>query len=167
MAVITAGASATIGALTAEGQAIAALCWLNARENLPANNTTGRDGINGSFDIDLLVFSGNYSIPASQSINGAGQLVIVATPYVNGGAFSPGEGGTFKSQTIEGYVLETLMYLQVLELQSAKNPNNRNYVTGSFSADALTYTGTFSLPITQTIEADGSSRFVAIEYLLT
>lgn len=167
MAGITPGTGATIGAVTAEAQAIAALCWLNQRENLPSANTTGRDGVNATFDIDLLVFSGNYSIPANQTINGSGQLIIVAESYVNGGAFVPGSDGTFKSQTIEAYVLETLMYLQVLELQPSKNPNNRNFVTGNYSADARAYTGTFSIPITLIIEADGSSKFVAVEYLLT
>lgn len=167
MAAITPGTGATIGAITAEQQAVAALNWLNQRENTSGANPNGEDRINGSFDTDLLTYAGNYSIPATQAINASGQLVISATPYLNGGAFTPGADGTFKSETIEGYVLETLMYLQGLELQSPKNPNNRNYVTGSYNADTRTYAGTFSLPVTQVIEADGSSKFSAVEYLLT
>lgn len=167
MATITPGTGAAIGATTAEAQAKAALNWLNQRENTSGANPNGEDRINASYDTDLFTYAGNYSIPAAQTINSSGQLVIEAVPYLNGGAFSPGTDGTFKSATIEGYVLETLMYLQGLELQASKNPNNRNYVTGSYNADTRTYAGTFSLPVTQVIEADGSSKFSAVEYLLT
>lgn len=167
MASITPGTGATFTVATAEGQAIAALNFLNKRENTAEANPNGEDRIDGSFDTDLMTFAGNFRLPATQSLNSLGQLVISATPYVSSGAFVPGTGGTFKSETIEGYVLEVLMYLQNLELQSAKNPNNRNYITGSYNSDSRLYSGTFSLPITQEIGADGTVSFAAVEYLLT
>lgn len=167
MATVTPGTGGTIKSTTAEGQAIEALIYLQSRETLIDANPQQEDRITGAFDTDLKTFSGNFRIPASQTINTAGNLVIQATPYLNGGLFSPGSDGTFKSLTIEAYVLEVLMYLQVLELTPAKNPQNRNFVTGTFNADTGQYTGTFNFPVSISLLSDGSVKFQAEEYLLT
>ncbi|OLP19816.1 hypothetical protein BST81_03540 [Leptolyngbya sp. 'hensonii'] len=167
MATITPGTGGTFKSVTAEGQAIEALIYLQDRENTTTANPNGEDRLDGNFDTDLRTFSGQFRIPASQSINGSGQLVIQAVPYLNGGAFTPGSDGTFKSTAIEAFVLEVLMYLQVLESTPAKNPNNRNYVTGTFNADTGIYTGSFSLPIAFALAEDGSVKIQAVEYLLT
>lgn len=167
MATITAGAGATFTATKAEAQAIAALNFLNQRENTSEANPNGDDRINASFDVDLLTFAGTYSLPASQVLNSLGQLVIVSTPYLSSGAFTPGTGGTFKSVTIEAYVLEVLMYLQSLELQPTKNPQNRNYITGTYNSDSKLYAGTFNLPISISIPESGIVSFTAVEYLLS
>lgn len=167
MATVTPGTNGTFKSLTAEGQAVEALVYLQSRENTPSANPTSENRIDVSMDLGLQTFTGLFRLPASQSINGAGQLVIQAETYVNGGTFQAGGGGTFKSATVEAYCLEVLMHLQVLELQSAKNPNNRNYVTGTFNADTGTYSGSFNLPITTSLDADGSVKVQASEYLLT
>lgn len=167
MATITPGTGATISSTTAEGQALAALLYLQQRESNTVANPNAEDRISASFDTDLLTFAGQYQLPATQAINGSGQLVIAAGNYLNGGTFTAGTGGTFKSGTIEAYCLECLMYLQFLELQSAKNPSNRNYVTGTFNADNQIYSGGFSLPVSYSLGAGGAVSFVAVEYLLT
>lgn len=167
MASIIPGTDASFTVATAEGQAVAAITFLNQRETTALANPNAEDRIDGVYDTDLLTFAGNFRLPAIQTLNDAGQLVIVATPYLNGGTFTPGTTGTFKSIGIEAYCLEVLMYIQNLELQPAKNPQNRNGVTGSYNSDTKLYTGTFNFPVTQEIGADGAVRFQAVEYLLT
>lgn len=167
MATITPGTTGTFTSTTAEGQALEALIFLQLRELTPLANPTSEDRITATIDTDTKTLSGSYRLPATQAINSQGQLVISAQPYLNGGAFTPGQNGTFKSTTIEAYCLEVLMYLQFLESQPAKNPNNRNFVAGSYNADSATYSGTFSLPIELTLDGAGVVGVVATEYLLT
>lgn len=75
-------------------------------------------------------------------------------------------GDDLKATTAEGLALEALMRLQGLERTAAKNPNNRNFVTGSYNSDTGLFTGTYSFPVTQTIDATtGNLTLVADEYL--
>ncbi len=166
MATITPGTAGTFTSTTAEGQALEAIIWLQQREASDAANPNGENRIDGSIDIDLATFAGTFRIPATQSLNNQGQLILAASTYLSSGVFTPGSGGTFKSTTIEGYVLEVLMYLQILELQPAKNPQSRNYVTGSYNSDTRVYTGTFNFPVSLAL-VNGSIQTSASEYLLS
>lgn len=167
MATITPGNGAIFTSTTAEGQCLEALIYLQGREANSLANPAGEDRINGSFSIDTLVFEGEYRLTANQSITLTGQLSIAVQSYLDGGSFSPGTEGTFKSSTIESYVLEVLMYLQFLEATPGKNPQNRNFVTGNYNADQSTYSGTFSLPVSLTLNGAGGVAIQAVEYLLT
>lgn len=167
MATITPGTGGSLTSNTAEGQAVEALIYLQSRELNTAANPSGEDRITASIDIDVQTLTGSYRLPAVQSINSQGQLVIAAQSYLSGGGFTPGAGGTFKSTSIEAYVLEALMYLQFLEAQPQKNPQARNFVQGSYNADSATYSGTFSLPVSISLAAGGKIEIQANEYLQT
>lgn len=166
MASITAGTGATLKSDTAEGQCLESLVFLQLQENSTQRNPAALSNVVGAIDTDLLVFSGTFTIPASQTLGSSGSLVIAADPYLSGVIFTPGTGGTFKSVTAEAYVLETLMYLQALEQNLLKNPQNRNFITGSYNSDTKVYTGTFSLPILLSLGTDGEVICVANPYLL-
>lgn len=71
-----------------------------------------------------------------------------------------------KAGTAEGLALETLMRLQALERTPANNPDGRNFVTGTYNSDTGVYSGTYSFPVTQTIDAtNGNLVLEASEYL--
>lgn len=169
MATITPGSGGTFVTETAEGRLIDAVCLLQSYEADSAKNSSGRTAVSGSFSIEDLTFTGAYSLPAEQTISNSGSLTIAATPYLTGATFTPGAGSpTFKSTTIEAYCLEVLQYLQILERNTAKNPQNKNFVSGTFNSDTGVYSGTFSIPVTLEIAtvAPGGVTFNAVEYLL-
>lgn len=72
---------------------------------------------------------------------------------------------TIGATTAEGAALEVLMYLQSLERDTAKNPQGRNFVTGTYNSDTGIYSGTFSFPCTLALNPDGSIKLSADEYL--
>lgn len=75
-------------------------------------------------------------------------------------------GAALKSTTAEGLALESLMQLQAIERTAARNPDNRNFVTGTYNSDTGIYSGTFSFPVNQAIDAtSGNLTLEAAEYL--
>lgn len=71
-----------------------------------------------------------------------------------------------KSTTAEGLALEILMRLQALERTSAKNPDNRNFISGTYNSDTGVFSGSFSLPCDQVLDATtGAVVVTAQEYL--
>ncbi len=166
MTSITNGTGSTLKANTAEGHCLEALVFLQIQEASTLRNPTGQSSIDASINLVDLVFSGSYSIPAKQTLGSSGNLQIEAESYLSGVIFTPGTGGTFKSVTAEAYALETLMFLQFLEQDVLKNPQSRNFITGSFNIDTSLYIGTFSLPIVSTLGTAGEVITTAQPYLL-
>lgn len=143
------------------------LIYAQLQELDPTKNPSDRNYVLGSIDTDGLFFSGTYALPAIQSLSDDGSLRIVAIPYLQGVSVIPGTNApTFKSELLESYLLEVLMYLQITEKQTAKNPLNRNYITGSFNSDTDVYQGSFNLPVDISISPAGSIVVDAQEYLI-
>lgn len=166
MVAISAGTQGLFKSVTAEGRAIEALVYLQNLERNTTNNPDGFNALTGSFDTEEGVFSGTYSLPAVQQIAVGGVLQIQASTYLQSSTVAPGgDSPTFVSTRAEAYVLEVLMYLQFLERQPSRNPQNRNYVTGTFNSDTGIYQGTFNLPITITLDAEGKPLITATEYI--
>jgi hypothetical protein len=59
------------------------------------------------------------------------------------------------------------MYLQGLEANTTKNPQNLNNITGSYNSDTGLYQGAFTLPVALGLTSQGRAEFAAQEYLLT
>jgi len=138
------------------------------QEQDEAKNPDAKNAVIAAIDTDELTVSGTYVIPAEQTISSDGSLKIVATSYLQSVSIVVGTGSpTFKSATLESYLLEVLMYLQFLEGQTAKNPQGVNNITGSFNSDTRVYQGTFNIPVALAIANDGSLTVQADEYLLT
>lgn len=73
--------------------------------------------------------------------------------------------GDIKSLTAENALLESAMRIQALERTGANNPDGRNFVNVTFNTDAGTATIAATIPITQTVNPDGTIGFLATEYL--
>lgn len=167
MAAIQPGTGGTFKTSTCEGRLIETICFLQSLEVIPAKNLTGRNAVNGSFDIEDLTFSGTFSLPITQAILPTGGLSIVAQTYIQDNSFNPGTATpTFVSTTIEAYLLEVLSYMQSLESTPGSNPNNRNFITGQLNTDTNLYVGGFNIPVALALNAAGKAEFSAVEYLV-
>lgn len=168
MATIAPGSAGSFTATTAEGRLLEALTYLASQEAIEAKNPSARIAVLASLSLDEKTFNGTYNLPAEQTIAGDGSLRIVAAPYLINSAVVPGsDSPTFKSTLPEAYALEVLMYVQFLERQPSKNPNNSNFVSGTYNSDAGIYQGSFSLPVNYSLADGGMIEFSAQEYLLT
>ncbi|MBD1917166.1 MULTISPECIES: hypothetical protein [Cyanophyceae] len=167
MATVLPGTGGTIKSTTAEGQAHEILTFIGIRQQSLSTNPGEVTNVSGQHDQQALIFSGTYEFTVAQTISNTGGLTLEATPYLVGTGFQVGTGGTFKGNSPEKYALEVLMYLQSLELQPAKNPQNRNFITGTFNSDTGRYQGSFSIPVILGIDAvSGVVNYGANPYLL-
>lgn len=168
MANIAPGLSGTFKASTAEGRALEVLIFMQLAEQVLENNPENLNIIEGSINTETKRLEGIYKIPAAQTINASGELVISAKSFIQGLSITPGENNpTFKSVRPESYLLEVLMYLQFLERMPSNNPSLKNYITGTFNSDTELYQGSFTLPIQYGLAGDGTVAISADPYLQT
>lgn len=73
--------------------------------------------------------------------------------------------GTLKSTTYENALLEAAMLMQGIERNTSRNPEGKNNVNIVFNTDAGTATINATLPIEQTVDANGAVSLKASEYL--
>jgi len=167
MATVVPGTGGTIKSTTAEGQAHEILTFIGIAQRSLNTNPGEATNIAAQHDQQALIYSGTYQLSVSQAINSSGNLVLEAVPYLIGTGFQVGTGGTFKGNSPERYALEVLMYLQSLELNPVTNPQNRNFVTGTYNSDTGRYQGSFSIPMILAINAaNGIVNYGANPYLL-
>lgn len=168
MATIQTGSGETFKTTTAEGRLIECICFIRQQELDTAKNPNEQNAVIGDFSIGTFEFSGTFNIPCTAQLTTTGSISIVAAPYLSGVTFNPGSGTpSFKSSTVEGYLLEVVTYIQALEANTTKNPQGLNNVTGNYNSDTGIYSGTFAIPITLLIGSSGEASFAAQEYLLT
>jgi hypothetical protein len=78
---------------------------------------------------------------------------------------TPGSGGTIKSSTIEGQVVETITLLQLMESDTSKNSSGRNAITINLNLNTNEFVATFAIPVSQGFNPDGSIKLSAQTYL--
>lgn len=78
---------------------------------------------------------------------------------------NPGLGGTFKQRSLEGRLLEILMFIVLSEKDDSVNPENRRTVTSYFDADRNVFQGTFSIPADEIPDAEGNIVIKAKNHL--
>lgn len=166
MTAIIVGSGSTFKSVTAEALALEVITFLQNEELKPSSNSTGKDFVQLSYNLNTMSASAQFSIPASQSIDGAGQLITSASDYLQNILFTPGAESTFKSITLCQYFLEVVAYLQILENDPTKNPQSENNVSYSYDADNKVFTGSLTIPLTITFSDTGSPIISAKEYLL-
>lgn len=167
MATVTPGTGGTIKSTTAEGQLHEIISFISQKQASISTNPSEAINVSANHDQQALLFSGTYQFSVSQTIGANGALTLTVNSYLVGTAFQVGTSGTFKSNSPEGYALEVLMYLQNRELNASFNPNNRNYITGSYNSDTGLYQGSFSIPVILGIDAvSGVVNYGANPYLL-
>ncbi|PAX52011.1 hypothetical protein [Brunnivagina elsteri] len=165
MTTVTPGTGATILSDNAEQQLLDCIALIKNWEKIPAKNPNNGNTINCSFSLSSGIANITFQIPALPSINDLGQQVQNPASYLINTDFTPGTGGTFKSLTVEGYFLEVLSYLEIVEGNPNKNPNQNNYISSSFDSDARNANGNATIPIVFEL-GDGFVKTMANEYLL-
>lgn len=165
MTAITTATGETLKSPTAEARLLEIFTYLQKAEADTVKNPNLRDYVQGNFNANTLTFTGNFNLPITQIIDINGNITISATNYLNDTTFKPGNGGTFKAANPSQYLIEVVTYLQNLELNTVKNPQGKNLVTGSLSTDENIYSGSVSLPLSMNFGSDGSISFSAQEYL--
>lgn len=167
MAVITPGSGGTCKSTTAEGQLHEVLTFIALKQANTTTNPEGAINVIGAHNQRDLVFTGTYRFSVIQTIGSGGAIVLTADSYLAGPNFYPGTGGTFSGNTPEKYALEVLMYLQLRESNEALNPQNRNFISGTYNSDSQTYQGAFTVPVSLSIAPDsGAVLYEAVPYLL-
>lgn len=167
MASVTPGVDGTCKSSTAEGHLHEVLTFIALKQAQTLTNPSGITNVTGSHNQQSLVYAGTYRFTVSQSISAEGALVLTAESYLVGTNFMPGTGGTFKGNTPEKYALEVLMHLQGLEQDPALNPQNRNFISGTYNSDNQRYEGSYSIPVILGVDAvSGVVNYGANPYLL-
>ena len=72
---------------------------------------------------------------------------------------------TLASNTIEQQLIELVTRIQVLENNTANNPDGQNFVTGSANYDTGVFSGTFNIPFSVSVDASGNPIITATAYL--
>lgn len=78
---------------------------------------------------------------------------------------TPGSGGTLKSATLEGQILEIGTLLIAAQRVADQNPQNRTYLTCDTSNDNYLWNLNYNFPVTRTAIAGGGYKIGAEEYL--
>lgn len=143
------------------------LSFIALAQGNTTQNPTGATNINATHNQQTRVYAGSYRFDVVQAIADGGTLELQAQPFLTGTGFTAGTGGTFNGTTPERYALEVLMYLQLRENTPALNPDNRNFITGTFNSDNGRYDGVFSIPSTFALNpSTGAIVYTASPYLL-
>lgn len=178
MASRTPGSGGTNQATTLEAGLIADIRRAQALERDSSRNPSGVNRISSSADDDSASFEARINFPIDVISNNNGNLEITAIDYFSVPAdqqphYISGNGGTIKSSTIQGAIIEQTLLLKNLENDSAKNPNNGNYITWSISSTITGGMGncTFSasynkMPLEITMAATGGQTTTGKAYLL-
>lgn len=73
----------TLNGSTIEQQLIELVSRIQVLENNTTNNPNGQNFVTGSANTDTGVFSGTFNIPIDVSVDGSGNTVITANPYLS------------------------------------------------------------------------------------
>jgi hypothetical protein len=163
---INLGANSFFKSVTAEALLLEVITYIQNKELSLSSNSTNKDFVQVTYNLNNMTAVGSFTIPAIQSINDAGQVLTSGSDYLQGITFTPGDGGTFKSLSLSQYFLEIVTYLQIKEADLLLNPQNENNIFSSYDADDKIFSGTISLPLTISFDELGRPVITAKEYLL-
>jgi hypothetical protein len=163
---INLGANSFFKSVTAEALLLEVITYIQDKELSLSSNSTNKDFVQITYNLNNMTAVGSFTIPAIQSINDAGQVVTSGSDYLQGITFTPGDGGTFKSTTLSQYFLEIVTYLQIKEADLLVNTQNENNIFSSYDADDKIFSGNITLPLTISFDDLGRPVITAKEYLL-
>jgi hypothetical protein len=178
MATRTPGSGGTNQATTLEAGLIADIRRAQTLERDPLRNPSNVNRVTSSSDDDSASFEARVNFPITITTDASGNVSIVPIDYFtvpSGGQphYVAGSGGTIKSSTIQGAILEQTMMLKNLELDPAKNPTNGNYITWSIANGTVggvgngTFTANYNnMPLEITLTQNGGQTEIGKAYLL-
>lgn len=165
MTAVTPGTGGTLVATTAEAALQEILSYIRIQESIAGRNPSEVTSVNARWDSNAGTLSGTFSFSASRTISGDGSLSIQANTYLILHGYQPGTGGTFKSASPEAAAIEILEWLQIKEADGTANPNNENRITSTYDSDRGVYSGSFTLPVTLSLDSAGNAVYTAQQYL--
>lgn len=80
-------------------------------------------------------------------------------------AIAPGLSGTFKQRTIEGRLLESLLFVVLSESNERTNPENLTTVRGSFDSEKMLFVGSYAIPTIESSDKEGNLVLKAKNHL--
>ena len=166
MVSIVVGAGSTFKSTSAEELLLEVITYLQNQELNISTNSLNKDLIKLSYSLDTMIATSSFSIPAIQSIDSSGQIIVSGSDYLQNITFTPGNSGTFKSLTLSQYFLEIVTFLQIKESNPSVNPQSENNIFSSYDADDKIFSGTISLPLIVSFDDFGHPVITAKEYLL-
>ena len=166
MATIPTNTGSTLQSGTAEGRFLELCSFLQILQNDLTKNPNKIFYVSISINASTLISNITFSIPTSISSDSIGNILLVAQPFPISCEFNHGTEDYFKSLNPLQYLMEIIIYLQKLESNPTKNPDNLNYISADFSTDEGIYSGYCSLPLTMSIDNNFQPTFAAKPYLL-
>jgi hypothetical protein len=166
MTTINLGANSFFKSVTAEALLLEVITYMQDKELNVTSNSASKDFVQITYNLNNMTAVGNFTIPAVQSINDAGQVVTSGSDYLQGITFTPGDGGTFKSVGLSQYFLEIVTFLQIKEADPLVNTQNENNIFSSYDADDKIFSGNIILPLIVSFDNTGKPVISAKEYLL-
>lgn len=80
-------------------------------------------------------------------------------------SITPGTGATLKSATAEGQLLEIFDFVQLQQLDAAKNPDGRRFLTSTYAINTGICSGSFNCPYTRSLNTEGQAIINIANYL--
>lgn len=167
MANIQPGTNSTSPALTAEGIVFWCLLAIATYESSPISNPDKIYAVQGSLNIKDFTFNITFAFPCEQSSDHLGRVTFAGINYLKNVPFTPGDPpGTFKSNTLPAYAVESIMYLQNLENNRELNPQNVNNITANYDSEKQQLIGTVKIPCDIYLDGTtGTGKFDPREYI--
>ena len=166
MTSITPGTNGTLKSVKAENAFVELVTFLkNAQANLTVNPSKF-NYVTIDYNVNTGSVSISFNLPASSIITSTGTIEIVAPEYLTNLGFIIGNGGTFKSATAAGCLVEIASFLQNKESDIVANPNDNNYTNFNYDGDNAIFGGTATIPFTVLIDTNGKPVINVSEYLL-
>lgn len=160
----------TITATNLEAYLYALIKFGQAAERDSTKNPSGVNYLTSNQSDDNLLLSVSINFPFAFTVTSEGYFSALFSDYLSGTGFNPGTGGLLKSQSWVSQVVEAITLLDNAQTSTTKNPANltlvREYTFNSPSSTTGavgTFSATLSLPLTETLNADGSTSVSAKE----
>ncbi|MCC3410139.1 MAG: hypothetical protein JGK17_32340 [Microcoleus sp. PH2017_10_PVI_O_A] len=137
MAVHTAGAGATVtgvsqsaptGPASKERYVYGLLAKLEQEENNLTKVASRTDSISISVNLSTKLATVSLVLNCQATNTSAGQVTQTATHYLTGSTFTSGTGGSSAAPNLTQAVMQGVVDLKLLELDTAKNPSNASNV---------------------------------------
>lgn len=170
MSVFTPGADGSLKATNLPAALLEAAILLDQAEasRNGANPTLApRQNITVTADLGTRTAAISATIPAVFSTNNAGAIVVDASDYLGAtySGFTPGTGGQISSTDRPSAFIEVAQALANAEKQVLPVDDQPNNCVISFEQETQSITVSATLPITTSIDADGSLVIDALDYL--
>lgn len=171
MTAITWGTGGTLQSITSvEDYFAGAVNYLYGSQNTSAKNPTNLRYLTRTIS-STATMSGELSVPATFSGDANGDINVTVASYLTSVVWTPPTGGDAQPDNEVIAVIDAARRLKVLELNSATNPNNANYISVGFTmGSSASGNGTVNIsfsgfPLDVTVANNGDITYSGKVYL--